>query len=183
VPDTFNAQGKVLTAMGRISDAQTVFARARSLVPDDPEALAGLSDVALKNGDLAGAKAILDALVSRDPADADACFKLGVVLVRIGEPDRAMGLLRSVVERQPGNVDAVVAFGGLLAKTGHPADAVPYFERAIRAGAKSPIVWNSLAMARLETGNEAGAAEALRQSLRSKPDQPDITALLQRLGR
>jgi arylsulfatase A-like enzyme/tetratricopeptide (TPR) repeat protein len=183
VPDAFNGQGKVLTAMGRLGEAQEAFAHARSLSPDDPEALAGLADLALKSGDLAGARSSFEALYARDPADPDTCFKLGVVLARLGESERALGLLKTTVDAQPGNVDAVAALGGLLAKTGHPADAVPYFEKAVRAGAASPVVWNGLAMARLETGDQAGAVAALRESLRRQPRQPNIEELLRRLGR
>jgi Flp pilus assembly protein TadD len=74
-----------------------------------------------------------------------------------------------------------VDLGGALAKAGRPAEAVPYFERAVAVGARSPIVWNSLGFARLESGNQAGGIDALRQSLRVKPDQPNIVAMLQKL--
>jgi predicted Zn-dependent protease len=74
-----------------------------------------------------------------------------------------------------------VLAAGALAKAGRAAEAVPYFERAVAAGVESPVVWNSLGFARLESGNNPGAIDALHRSLRVKPGQPDIVAMLQKL--
>jgi len=180
--DLFNAQGKVLAAMARHRDAAAAFERARSMGGDDAEALAGLADAALAAGDLAAARGWLERLRARDAEDPRTAMKLGVVLVRLGQAEAALPLLRFSAERQPGDVDAVVAFGGVLAKTGRVREAVACFERAVAAGAASPIVWNSLAMARLESGDQAGAVAAFRASLRARPDQADIREMLRRLG-
>jgi choline-sulfatase len=181
IPDPLNGRGKTLVAMYRHDEARQAFERALALSADDPEALGGLADLAIERGDLAEARARLEALRRRDGEDASVALKLGVVLVRLGELDRAIGLFTEVVGRQPGNVDAAVDLGGALAKAGRPAEAVPYFERAIASGARSPVVWNSLGFARLESGNQPGAIEALRQSLRVKPDQPNIVTMLRKL--
>ena len=115
----------------------------------------------------------LDALAARDPGDSRLAMKQGVVLVRTGEIDRAIAVFRGVVEREPANAEAAVNLAGALAKGGRPAEALPYFQRAITAGARGSVVWNGLAMARLETGDRAGATAALRESLRANPDQPE----------
>jgi choline-sulfatase len=181
IPDPINGQGKTLVAMGRRDEGRQAFERTLVLEPGDPEALGGLADLAIERGDLTGARARLEALRGRDGEDTSVALKLGVVLVRLGELDRAIELFTEVLGRQPGNVDAAVDLGGALAKSGRPAEAVPYFERAIAAGARSPVVFNSLGFARLESGNQPGAIEALRQSLRVRPDQPNIVAMLQKL--
>ena len=180
--DLFNAQGKVLAAMARHRDAAVAFERARSIAGDDAEALAGLADAALAAGDLLAARGWLERLRARDADDPRTAMKLGVVLVRLGQVHEALPLLRLSAERQPRDVDAVVAFGGALAKTGRLREAIACFERAVAAGAASPTVWNSLAMARLESGDRAGAVAALRASLRARPDQADIREMLRRLG-
>jgi len=169
--------------MGRRDEARQAFERTLVMEPGDPEALGGLADLAIERGDLAEARARLEALYGRDREDSSVALKLGVVLVRLGELDHAIGLFTAVVGRQPGNVDAAVDLGGALAKAGRPAEAVPYFERAIAAGARSPVVWNSLGFARLESADQTGAIDALRQSLRVKPDQPNIVAMLRRIER
>jgi tetratricopeptide (TPR) repeat protein len=182
-PEGYNGQGKVLTGLGRTEDARRAFERALQAAPDDAEALEGLADLALARGDLAEAQRQLDALAQRDPDDSRVALKRGVVLVRLGELDGAIAIFRAVADREPANAEAAVDLGGALAKSGRAAEAVPYFERAITAGAGGPVVWNGLAMARLETGNQAGAVQALRQSLRARPDQPNIKDMLERLQR
>lgn len=181
-PEGYNGQGKVLTALGRTEEARQAFERAVRLAPDDAEGLEGLADLALARGDMAEASARLETLTARDPGDSGAALKHGVVLVRTGELERAIAIFRQVADREPANVEAVVDLGGALAKAGRPAEAVTHFERALAAGARSPVVLNSLAMARLETGDAAGAAEALQESLRVRPDQPNISELLKQLA-
>jgi choline-sulfatase len=181
IPEPINGQGKSLVALGRRDEARQAFERALRLASADPEALGGLADLAIERGDLTEARTRLELLHARDVDDTSATLRLGVVLVRLGELEPAIELFARVVASQPSNVDAAVDLGGALAKAGRPAEAVPYFERAIAAGARSLIVWNSLGFARLESGNQAGAIDALRHSLRVKPDQPNIVAMLRKL--
>jgi choline-sulfatase len=180
-PEGHDGQGKTLTALGRTGEARQAFERALAASPDDPDALEGLADLALARGDTADAGVRLAALSARDPGDTRVALKRGVVLVRSGDLEQAIVIFRGVAEREPSNSEAAVDLGGALAKAGRPAEAVPWFERAISAGARAPLVWNGLAMARLETGNQGGAIEALRESLKAKPDQPNIRELLGRL--
>ena len=63
------------------------------------------------------------------------------------------------------------------------AEAVKYFQQAIDSGSTGPLAWNGLAFARLQTGDKAGAADAMRQSLRVEPAQADIEAALRDLER
>jgi choline-sulfatase len=142
-----------------------------------------LVDRLIERGDFAEARARLEAMIGRDPADATAAFKLGVVSVRLGDMKRAVSLFKTVVAREPANGDALVDLGGALLKTGRPAEAATYFQRAIAAGHTDVLAWNGLAFARLQSGDEAGAADAMRESLRLRPDQPDIRAALQKVDR
>lgn len=180
-PEGFDGQGKVLTAQGRTEEARGAFEQALRVAPDDAEGLEGLADLALARGDLVEARARFDRLAARDPGDSAVALKRGVVLVRLGEVARAVDVFRQVVEREPANAEASLDLAGALAKSGRAGEAVGYFERAIMAGAKGPVPWNGLAMARLESGNQPGAVEALRESLRAKPDQSSIRELLNRL--
>src|SRR5262249_37178058 len=107
--------------------------------------------------------------------------KLGTVLVRSGDLQPAIGLFETIVQEDPRNAEALVGLAGALAKAGQPGGAIPYFERALATGAVSPVVLNGLAVARLQTGDARGAVQALRQSLDLRPDQPDITQMLQRI--
>ena len=140
-----------------------------------------LVDRLIERGDFAEARARLDAMFGRDQADTTAAFKLGVVSVRLGDMNRAVSLFETVVAREPANGDALVDLGGALLKTGRPAEAATYFQRAIAAGHADVLAWNGLAFARLQSGDGSGAADAMRESLRLRPDQTEIRAALEKL--
>ena len=140
-----------------------------------------LVDRLIERVDFAEARARLDAMLGRDPDDMTAAFKLGVVSVRLGDMKRAVSLFRTVIAREPNNGDALVDLGGALLKTGRPAEAATYFQRAIAAGHADALAWNGLAFARLGSGDESGAADAMRESLRLRPDQAEIRAALEKL--
>ena len=176
-----NAEGRALVALNRPAEARVAFERALALAPDDPSALDGLADLAIAGNDLVAARRHLEALRLRDGDAPDTLVKLGKVLVRLGDLPGAIELFRAVVSRQPQHADALLSLGGVLAKGGRPADAIPLFERAIAAGAAGPLAWNGLGVARLETGDRAGAARAFRESLKARADQPNIAALLRNL--
>jgi arylsulfatase A-like enzyme/Tfp pilus assembly protein PilF len=182
-PDGADAMGKTLVALGRKEEARAAFERALAIQADDPDALIGLADLAIDRGEFTEARARLEALAARDPDDAAVGLKLGVVLVRLGQLDPAITLFGRVVAARPNNAEALTNLAGALAKAGRPAEAVPYFERAIEAGAVSPVVLNGLGFSRLEAGDTQGAIEALRRSLRLKPDQPNVAAVLREIGR
>jgi choline-sulfatase len=179
--DPIDGRGKTLVAMGRRDEARSAFTASLAIAPDDPDALIGLADLAIERGDLAEARARLETLHASEGSQASTDLKLGIVLVRQGEIEQAIALFRQVAASEPANVDALVDLGGALAKAGRAAEAVPYFERAVAAGVENPVVWNSLGVARLESGNNPGAIDALHHSLRVKPGQPDIVAMLQKL--
>jgi cytochrome c-type biogenesis protein CcmH/NrfG len=101
-----------------------------------------------------------------------------VVLLKAGDKERARALLESVVAQEPRNVDALVDLGGVLLEMGRPADAAVNFQRAVDAGADTPLVWNGLGLARRQAGDTAGAAQAWQQSLRVEPNHPAIKAAL-----
>ena len=77
---------------------------------------------------------------------------LGVVRMRSGRPDEAMRLFREAIEREPGNAEALLYLAGALASAGRSADALPYFERALKAGPASTMALNGLGLARLTSG-------------------------------
>lgn len=178
-----NALGRALATAADRAGAAAAFTSVLARQPDDPDALEALADMAIERGDLAEGRARLEQLLARDPEDSRVGVKLSAVLARSGRTDAAIQLLRSIADRAPTNVDAQVNLAAALAKGGAPAEAIRYFERAIASGARAPVVLNGLAMARLQTGDPGGAADALRRSLAINPDQPDIRNLLEQVQR
>ncbi len=158
-------------------------ARVLELEPDNPEALRGLGDVALIEGDVARAGTHYARILDLDASDVGALTKLGVVRMRTGQRDEAIRLLQAAVRRQPENAEALLYLAGALAASGRSAEAVPFFERTLAAGPRTAMALNGLGLTRLELGDRAGAAAAFRESLRLDPDQPDVARTLRDLGR
>ena len=170
--------GMALMRQRRFAEAVRVLNALAADGDDSTETLALLADLALERGDLKDARSRLEVVYARDPSDMSAAFKLGIVSVDAGEMDRAVTLFTAVVTHEPANVDALVDLAGALLKTGRSADAAKYFQQAIDAGAAGPLAWNGLAFAKIQAGDTDGAADAMRQSLRLQPNQPDIKAAL-----
>jgi arylsulfatase A-like enzyme/Flp pilus assembly protein TadD len=179
--ETLGALGNALAAAGKGEDARAVLEKLLSISPDDRDASRMLADLALERRDFIGARRHLERLSAHDPDDTDAAFKLGVIAIRLGDMERAISAFQAVAAREPRNVDALIDLAGALLKAGRPGDAVTRFEQAIASGAGS-LGWNGLAAAKLQLSDKAGAADALRQSLRVSPDQPDVRTKLRELS-
>ena len=98
--------------------------------------------------------------------------------MRSGQRDEAAALFKRAIDLDPENGEALLYMAGAMASTGRPGEAIPYFDRAIAAGQKSALLFNGLGMTKLQLGDFAGAAAALRQSLAIDPDQPQVAETL-----
>jgi Flp pilus assembly protein TadD len=87
------------------------------------------------------------------------------------------------VQQLPTNAEALAGLAAALARSGRAVEAVPYFERAVDAGLRTPAVLNGLGFARLEAGDTPGALSALRASLQMRTDQPRVLETVERLSR
>src|ERR1700730_16097357 len=71
---------------------------------------------ALKNGDIAGARAEFEKAVRLAPNDAEAQSALGWVLAQQGESDASVGHLRAAIKAKPSLVDARLTLAGVLSQ-------------------------------------------------------------------
>jgi tetratricopeptide (TPR) repeat protein len=183
LPEPALIRARVLRAAGRPNEAAEEYQRALGLVPGNLEAERGLAELAIERGALAEAEPRLDAILKAAPEDVGALLKLGVVRVRSGRVDEAIALFRKAVALAPSNPEALLDLAGALAKSGRPGEAVPYFEQAVRAGGDTTLALNGLGLARLESGDTAGALRALRQSLAREAGQAHIAEIVAQLSR
>ena len=175
------ARGDVLLKAGRTEEAAQAFQKVLAISPEHSEALRGLADVALVRGDVQAAGGFYSRVLGQAPNDVPAIVKLGVVRMRSGKRDEASALFARAVELAPKNGEALLYMAGAMAASGRPAEAIPYFDRAIASGQKSAIAFTGLGMTKLQLGDRAGAAAALRQSLKLDPNQPQVAATLRQL--
>jgi choline-sulfatase len=177
-PQPWLSLAEVHIKQGRNADASAAYDHVLALVPDHIEALRGLGDIALLEGRVDAAASRYTRILEIDPEDAGAMTKVGVLRMRAGRAEEAIALFRRAVEREPANADALLYLAGALSSTGHPAQAVPLFERARAADPRSTMILNGLGLTKLALGDRAGAAAALRESLRLDPEQPDVARTL-----
>ena len=109
-------------------------------------------------------------------------MKLGVARMRGGRVDEALALFERAVTLEPDNPEALLDLAGALGKSGRSREAIPYFEKAIEAGGRTTAALNGLGVARLESGDAAGAVRALRESLALDPQQDRIAGLLRQVS-
>jgi arylsulfatase A-like enzyme/Flp pilus assembly protein TadD len=168
----------VFVRQKRMAEAAAAYEKVLAITPDHAEALRGLGDLALIEGDVHGAARRYERIVDTDPEDAGALSKLGVTRMRTGRAEEGIALFERAVEREPKNGEALLYLAGALASTGRPAEAVPYFERALAVGPRTTMLLNGLGLTRLQLGDRAGARAAFEESLRLDPRQKEIVMAL-----
>jgi tetratricopeptide (TPR) repeat protein len=112
--------------------------RARELVafmPGHQQGLQVLVSARRARGDMAGARAILEAMVAQWPALAAVHYELGLLLADLGDRDAAIEELSRVVELEPEHAMAWRALGEELAEKGDRAAAA----RALARHGRSSI--------------------------------------------
>ena len=127
------------------------------------------------------------ALRDSDPGHVEAWHLGGVIAERLGNLNLGAALVQKAVALQPDNAEARRNLGSLLARRGRTVEALPHFEVAARLLPQQSSVLNSLARARNDTGDVAGAIEAWKASIVNTPGQAAIQFSLavacQNLGR
>jgi tetratricopeptide (TPR) repeat protein len=112
------------------------------------------------------------------PALAAPRVMLASVLSRLGRPAAALPALESARHLGGGRgarARTEIVRGDILAALGRPAEAVAAYDRALPASTSPPQTASLLAsraMARLQTGDTAGAADDIDASLRTLPGNP-----------
>jgi choline-sulfatase len=173
----------VFIAEKRLPEAEKAYKNVLAVSPDQVEALRGLGDLALIRGDNEEAARRYGRILEIDNADPGALARLGVVRARTGRVEEAAALLRQAVEREPRNAESLLYLAGALTASGKLNEALPYFERSLAADPRSTMALNGLGLTRLQLGDQAGAAEAFRRSLKLDGNQPDVAEALRQIGR
>jgi hypothetical protein len=95
-----------------------------------------------------------------------ATYELALVESELGENlTAARDLAREALENAPRELRhyPLAVLGSIALKRGRHREAMQYLEQASRTGGAEPPLLRQLALARLGTGDAAGAEEALRQ--------------------
>ena len=110
--------GEVHGALGEHEAAAGVFARYLERVPNDIEALLGLSRAQLALGSVDAAMGPLRKVIERAPQRAEGHALMGLVLLKKSDMKGADAALRRALEREPKNPDALLGVGILSQQRG-----------------------------------------------------------------
>ena len=145
--------------------------------PPPPSDRLGEARTALARGDLSHARSVLEHLLKQEPENSGALILLGRSLVESGRHDEAAGPLESALQRVPESGEALFWIWRAKQKTGPPEESDPYFFRALKGDASTPVLYE-LAEEAYGRGLYQEAIQALRRIRNpDQLDQPHATLL------
>ncbi len=143
------------------------------VVPGDPRAVLVQGSARRRQGDLAGARSILEALARTQPRSAHTHSELGLTLAAIGDVAPALAALRTAVALKRDLPEAWRAIGDQLGLAGDADGADRAYAEMIRASVNDPTLM--AAADALCEGRLAVAEVLLRDHLKAHPT--DVAAM------
>jgi tetratricopeptide (TPR) repeat protein len=181
-PDSYRAHRLKALAefkLGRMNDAEQMYARSVALNPADPEAIAGLATTQADKGDTRVAEETLKKGIERLPRAAVLYQAYGAMLLWGGRTDnasdeaRAISLFQTAAAIEPSLPEPHYQLGKLALRGDRIRDALRELEMAARLDPKSSKNHYGLAQVYRKLGRTADAAREtqLFQSLRVKEER------------
>jgi len=140
-----------------------------------------LGQVYMREGRSDKAETSFTTAINLAPKTPEFRVSLGTLRVQQKRFDDAKTAYEEALKLKPDHPLALYNLGVVSAMQGKIDDAIGFFEKAAATGPPSVALLNSMAQAYEQKGDLARAAEALRQSLKDRPDQPDRVAALHRV--
>jgi len=160
--ESFARAARRALAHGRVDEAERL---ARGRPGGDDEAAAVLARIAVRQGDYAGARSILEAAVASEPA-GESALELGILFNWTGKRDDGSALLMRVFRRGGGSADPEALFRAARAAhaLNRPFEANPLFRAAASMGPDAGIetAWGLLMLEKHQLGE---ALQSFRKAL------------------
>ena len=173
----------VLSADGQLDRAQTLFTRLNNEKPGDPQILAGLGAIALKQHDRSAAIRFFGEAVQNGITDAALCYRYAVLMEEAGLSDSH---IRTALERavalNPDFDDARYKLALLESNAGHFTEALKQLH-AMRSvpPARAYGYWSAISYASMESGDRDAAGKAAQMAIgfaQSSAEQAQARQLL-----
>jgi len=161
-PEREVSPSEAKAARARLGEAATL-AAARSN-PQDIESVMAAARVMRRQGDKAGALALLDTSAPIAPNDARLLRDRGLLALELGAVARARDHLGKAVENGSRDWHTHSALGSALAAGGDQKGAQRHFAEALKQAPDNPVVLNNLALSMALEGRRAEAEQMLRQA-------------------
>jgi tetratricopeptide (TPR) repeat protein len=132
----------------------------------------------LTDGDVAGARALVEEAVELDPGQTDALKMLAAWLVEEDRADVAISRLRTVLDLAPEDPEALTLMAEAHARNGNRELARDFLSRAVEASGAAPAETIRYAGLLLEEDRALLAEELVIDALRRTPGHPELLSLL-----
>jgi len=159
-------------ARAKLGDA-AMLAAARSNPRDVEAALAG-ARILRRQGDKAGALALLETSAEIVPNDARLLRDRGLLALELGALSRARENLRKAVANGSRDWQTHSALGSALAAGGDHKAAQGQFTEALKQSPDNPVVLNNLALSMALEGRRGEAEQMLRRAAGKQPQGSDV---------
>jgi Tfp pilus assembly protein PilF len=145
---------------------------------DSAEARLLRGTLELSAHDRDSARADLEKAIALDPRLSGAHARLGELLLSQGEPDRARTVFAQELALDPEEFTSNLNMGVLAKQDQDYADALRYFERALKTRPNDPGIRYQMANVDLATGNLDQARKAMEALIAEAPDFAEAHATL-----
>jgi len=129
---------------GQVDEAARLLSAARALAPDHPAVLGACGTLALRKGEHAEAKALLERSLAADPTNAGLYLNLATSLRALNDADGELKALEKALSRDPHFFQALIQKGSLQERLGQGKQAARTYQRALNAipqGVQMPRSW------------------------------------------
>lgn len=163
--------GEAKAARAHLGEAAKL-AAARSN-PGDVDAVLAASGILRRQGDKAGALALLEASAAVAPNDARLLRDRGLLALELGSVSRARDHLRKALSNGSRDWQTHSALGSALAAGGDQKAAQRQFAEALKLAPDNPVVLNNLALSMALEGRRGDAEQMLRRASAGQPKAGD----------
>lgn len=118
---------------------------------------------------------------SHERAEFEVFYNLGRAYIEHGKPEAGVEHLRQAFQLNPNSADVHVVLGAaylLRGKEEFIPEAIKHLKRALQLNNTHRVAYADLALALLESKNEAGAVKVIQQALKSNPKSAETSFLL-----
>lgn len=159
--------------LGRLSVALKFFERSYRADPTSPDIYQSLAMVAWKLGMLPAAEKFLRIFCQMLPAEPNGPINLGGVLRDQGRYEDAIEVVRAGIYARPEHADLWNAMGTILIESGDPAQAVTFYEEALRLDPDFGRALNNIAFAYELMGDLQASIDAFDRALTNAANRED----------
>jgi len=168
-PGTYYQLGLNAYLRGEYKEATRQYGKALALRPTSVEALVGLANVRIAEGDYGGAVPLLRRALAKDERRAVAHNSLGFALALLGRTREAFASYRRALELESdyGNAHANLAL--LLAREGRLEEALPHWRRILELEPRNAVAHNDLGYALAQLGRFDEAVPLYEKAIACDP--------------